>query len=58
MAEQVFLFAEMQLQAGDVIDCKGKRLFFRRRQKKNEYAEIVDLHQRRADYIHLKAQFI
>ena len=28
MAEQRFLFAEMQLQAGDVIDCKGKRLFF------------------------------
>ena len=29
MAEQGFLFAEMQLQPGDVIDCKGKRLFFR-----------------------------
>ena len=29
MAEQGFLFAEMQLQTGDVIDCKGKRLFFR-----------------------------
>ena len=27
--EQGFLFAEMQLHAGDVIDCKGKRLFFR-----------------------------
>ena len=24
MAEQGFLFAEMQLQPGDVIDCKGK----------------------------------
>ena len=29
MAEQGFLFAEMQLHVGDVIDCKGKRLFFR-----------------------------
>lgn len=29
MAEQGFLFAEMQLQAGDIIYCKGKRLFFR-----------------------------
>ena len=29
MAEQGFLFAEMQLHAGDVIDCKGKCLFFR-----------------------------
>ena len=28
MAEQGFLFAEKQLQPGDVIDCKGKRLFF------------------------------
>ena len=27
MAEQGFLFAEMQLQPGDVIDCKGKRLY-------------------------------
>ena len=36
MAEQGFLFAEMQLQAGDVIDCKGKRLF-------NLYKTIVGL---------------
>ena len=60
MAEQGFLFAEMQLHAGDVkgkIIC-GKKLYFQRRQKKNEYAEIVDLHQRRADYIHLKAPFL
>ena len=27
MAEQGFLFAEMQLQTRDVIDCKGKRLY-------------------------------
>ena len=29
MVEQGFLFAEMQLQTGDIIDRKGKRLFFR-----------------------------
>ena len=29
MAEQGFLFAEMQVEPGVVIDCKDKRLFFR-----------------------------
>ena len=36
MAEQGFLFAEMQLQPGDVIDCNRRANSVERRQQRNE----------------------